>query len=220
MERPPVELVLCDVGGVILSNGWDTASRRRVTGELGMDWDEFSERHAFVVDSFETGGMDLHDYINFTVLHRPRDLTVDDFAELMRAQSLPSPGGLELAADLGASSVGCVTLNNESRPLGDHRITAFGLHRWFDAFFTSGYLGVKKPHTVAYRLAIQVMAVPADRCVFIDDRAMNLEPAAALGIHTVHHVDATSTREALADLGVDLSDPSGPPTGTPRKEPR
>lgn len=212
---PEIRLVMCDVGGVVLTNGWDTDARRKVIDGLDLDWDEFDERHQFIVDSFETGAIGLEHYIRFTVMHRPRDFGLAVFAALMRAQSAPQPGGLELAGDLAACPIRCVTVNNESRPLNDHRIATFGLDRLFDGFFTSGYLGVKKPHGAIYRMVLEVMATQPRHCVFIDDRAMNLEPAASLGVHTIHHSGAANTRRALSDLGIELASPSKAHDGPP-----
>lgn len=197
-----IDVVFSDVGGVVLSNGWDSDARRRVIAEFGLDWDQFDERHDFVVDRFETGRLDLDRYINFVVGQRRDDFRVGDFADAMFTASTPVDGGLELARDLAASDVRLVTLNNESRPLHEYRVDEFGLGEIYEAFFTSAYLGVKKPDDAIYRIALDVMNVRPERAVFIDDRELNLEPAAAMAVHTIHHISPDQTREQLAELGI------------------
>ena len=42
-------------------------------------------------------------------------------------------------------------LNNESGPLNDYRIESFGLAQYFDGFFCSAYLGMRKPDPRIFR---------------------------------------------------------------------
>lgn len=199
-----IDTIFCDVGGVILTNGWDKPARTKVVADFDLDWEEFDERHKFIVDRFETGRCNLDDYLRLTVGHRPRDFSLDAFGAAMSAQSVPLDGGLELVEDLAATNLRLATLNNESRPLNDHRIATFGLASHFELFFSSAYLGVKKPDDAIYRMALEVTAASPQRCVFIDDRQPNLEPAMVLGIHTIHHQSVQQTRQELTSLGVVL----------------
>jgi FMN phosphatase YigB (HAD superfamily) len=43
---------------------------------------------------------------------------------------------------------------------------------------------------------------PAEECCFIDDRALNLECARKLGMHTIEMKNAKQLREDLSKLGV------------------
>ncbi|MPZ53747.1 MAG: HAD-IA family hydrolase [Acidimicrobiia bacterium] len=196
------QVIFCDVGGVVLTNGWDTAARKQVVAEFQLDFEEFEERHQFVVHRFETGRLDLGGYLAQTVGSRDPDFPVSEFGEAMLSVSRPLDGGLELATELATLDMPVVTLNNESRALHNHRVVHFGLDDLFDAFFTSGYLGVKKPDDAIYRMALDVMAADPGRSVFIDDRRINLEAAAAHGMRTIHHTSPEETRAALASLGL------------------
>ena len=49
-----IGVLLFDVGGVMLTNGWDRPSRRRACRHFGLDWEDFADRHEMVVPEFET----------------------------------------------------------------------------------------------------------------------------------------------------------------------
>lgn len=197
-----IDVVFFDVGGVLLTNGWDSQRREEACAAFGLDWAEFEDRHQFVADRFETGHIDLDTYLDRTVFYRDRAFGIDDFAEVMRASSKELPEGMDLVRKLRSHDVVLATLNNESAALNDYRIRQFGLDKLFTAFFSSCYLGAKKPDDSIFRTALSVMAVAPERAVFVDDRDLNLECARRMGIHTVHHVDAETTESQLAEIGL------------------
>ena len=45
-----------DIGGVLLSNGWDRDLRRQAVEHFGLDWEEFEDRHELVAGAFDAGG--------------------------------------------------------------------------------------------------------------------------------------------------------------------
>ena len=196
-----------DLGGVLLTNGWDRRSRRHCVESFGLDYEEFRDRHEFVADAFETGRMSIDAYLDRTVFYREREFTRATFREGMVAESRPFPDSLAVVEELAASGRYLLaTLNNESLELNQARIDRFGLDRYFTAFFSSGFLGVKKPDQAIYRLALQITQRRPQECVFIDDRDLNLECAVSEGMQTVHYDNPTQLRHELAGLGIDLGE--------------
>ena len=193
-----------DIGGVILTNGWDRYSRRAVIDDFGLDWEEFSDRHEFVVDGFETGRLSLDGYLERTIFYRDRDFSPGEFFDAMKDQSKPLPGMAELLTDLAGSGLLMATLNNESADLNEYRINKFSLRETFSVFLSSAWVGMKKPDKDIYQLALRVTMRPPGECVFIDDRELNLQCAAMEGMHTIHHQDASQLRASLAELGIDI----------------
>lgn len=191
-----------DVGGVLLTNGWDRHGRRRAAERFGLDYEEFADRHDFVAHSFETGRMDIHEYLRRTVFHRPRDFTSAEFIAAMKAESEELPGSLELVAELAANGTALATLNNESRMLNDYRIDRFGLRRFFRSFLSSCYVGFKKPEPQLYRLAFAVTQARPDEALFIDDRPLNVECAADEGLAGVHFQSLDQLRRDLSARGI------------------
>ena len=198
-----IKVLLFDVGGVLLSNGWDRASRRLACQRFALDWEDFQDRHDLVSGDFERGKLTIDEYLERTVFYRERPFTRQEFIAFMKAQSEPFPESLALLGDLAASGEYLLaTLNNESRELNEHRIDTFGLRDYFTMFLSSCYLGMRKPNAGIYGVAVDVLQHRPEECVFIDDRELNLECAGRAGIQPIHYQDAQQLRDSLAGLGV------------------
>ncbi|HEV8074763.1 MAG TPA: HAD-IA family hydrolase, partial [Candidatus Acidoferrum sp.] len=96
------------------------------------------------------------------------------------------------------------SINNEPRELNNYRIEAFGLRKELQVFFSSCYLHARKPEEQIFRIALEVSQRPAEECVFVDDRTLNLENPRRLGMHVIHHQNAAQTRSELKVLGVEV----------------
>jgi putative hydrolase of the HAD superfamily len=192
-----------DVGGVLLTNGWDRKTRRYTAERFNLDWDTFEERHELVVADFETGRITLDEYLDRTIFHDPRAFSRDEFKAYLYAQSQPDPEALAVAADLARSHKYLMaTLNNESAELNAWRIQHFHLRDFFVVFFTSCYLGLRKPDPRIYKLAIDLTQREPAECVFIDDRPLNVESALRVGMRAVRFENAAQLRHELAALDV------------------
>jgi len=195
-----------DNGGVILTNGWDRDSRRLAVEKFHLDWEDFEDRHELVLDAFETGAMSLDDYLKRTVFYRPRSFTPDDFKKFMFDQSQPFPDSLAFTGELARSRKYLMAaLNNESLEINEYRIKTFRLRDYFEAFFASCYLGVRKPDAGIYKLALKITQREPGECVLIDDRGLNLECARELGMNTIQYKNLAQLREDLARLGVTVN---------------
>jgi putative hydrolase of the HAD superfamily len=198
-----IRAIFWDVGGVLLTNAWDHTQRAEALKHFGLDEQEFHDRHDMLVAAFECGKITLDEYLDRTVFYRARPFTREAFRDFMFSLSKPFPDVLAFAqslADSGKYFMG--TINNESRELNDYRIEKFGMRRIFRIFFSSCFVGLRKPERDIYRLALETTQIPAAQCVFIDDRALNLECAAKLGMHTIEMKDLNELRADLGKLGV------------------
>jgi putative hydrolase of the HAD superfamily len=192
-----------DLGGVLLTNGWDTGARRRAAETFGLDFPEFQTRHEMLKTAFETGRLSLDHYVNKAVFHRPRPFTAYEFQVFMYSQSQLLGDTLDFVRTLAATGkYRLYTLNNESRELHEHRVKAFGLDQVFRGFLTSCYLGQVKPDEEIYLNALGIAATSREHAVFIDDRSLNVEPATALGLNAYHFQNLEGLREFLKDRGV------------------
>jgi putative hydrolase of the HAD superfamily len=198
-----INAIFFDVGGVFLTNGWPTQSRRLAAETFGLDWEDFEQRHQFVRAALETGRLSLDAYLQATVFFEERPFTKEAFKTFMLEQSKPFPEALALLSELTASGrYFLATLNNESPELNRYRIDRFGLRRYFQAFFSSGFLGVMKPDQAIYRLALDVTQYPPASCLFVDDRSLNLECAADCGMKTILYRDVAQLRQELHQLAI------------------
>lgn len=198
-----ISALFWDVGGVLLTNGWDRHSRERAAKKFGLDWEDFEDRHELVVGRFETGRLSLDRYLERTIFYRDRDFSKDVFKAHMLDQSKPIEGSLQVAARLAkAGKYLMSTLNNESRELNLYRIEHFELRKHFSLFMSSSFLGVKKPEDEMFHLALDLCQRDPEECVFIDDREINLEGADNLGLQTLHFKNAQQLEEDLHNLGL------------------
>jgi putative hydrolase of the HAD superfamily len=200
---PAIRALFWDVGGVLLTNAWDHVERSAALQRFHLDEEEFRKRHEPLVSAFERGQTTLDEYLDRTVFYTARPFTRKEFREYMLSLSQPIPEVLLFAqalSDSGKYFMG--TINNESRELNDYRIEKFGLRKIFCAFFSSCFVGLRKPDAEIYRLAIEVTQIPAEECCFIDDRAGNLESPARLGMRTIQMLGLEQLRGDLAKLGV------------------
>jgi len=198
-----IRAIFWDVGGVLLTNAWDRTERAEALEHFQLDPEEFHARHEMVVSSFERGKITLDEYLDRTVFYRERPFTREMFRDYMFSMSKSFPEVLEFARALAESGKYLMgTLNNESRELNYYRIEKFGLRIVFRLFISSCFVGFRKPERDIYRLALEITQVPAEQCCFIDDRALNLECAAKLGMSTIQMQKLEQLRGDLAKLGV------------------
>jgi putative hydrolase of the HAD superfamily len=198
-----VTALFWDVGGVILSNGWDRAARAEAAKKFGLDWEDFQDRHELASPAFETGQITLDTYLQRTVFYRKRAFTREEFVAFMFAQSQEFPESRAILSALAQTrKYFLATINNEPRELNVRRIEQFNLRREFEAFFSSCFVHIRKPDEAIYRLALEVTQRRPEECLFIDDRALNLECARQMGMRTIHFENAAQLKQDLQVNGV------------------
>jgi putative hydrolase of the HAD superfamily len=200
---PAIHAIFWDVGGVLLTNAWDRTQRICALEHFRLDEEEFHDRHEMLVSSFERGKITLEEYLDRTVFYRNRPFTRDEFKDFMFSLSQPMPEVLRFAqalADSGKYFMG--TINNESRELNLYRIQKCGLQKIFRIFVSSCFVGFRKPERDIYRLALETTQIAPTDCCFIDDRSLNLEMAAKLGMQTIEMQTVEQLQKDLKELGV------------------
>ncbi len=180
--------IFCDLGGVALTNGWDRKERAAAAQQFGMEPNELERRHAAAADDFECGRLPLGRYLESVFLTAPDSAKAESIRAFMQAQSRPYPAALEALARIGRRNPGLLlaTLNNEAAELNQYRIETFRLRDYFRLFFSSCYLGARKPDPRAYQLVLAYTQLPAPACLMLDDREENLAAAGRLGMATWH----------------------------------
>jgi putative hydrolase of the HAD superfamily len=194
-----------DIGGVLLTDGWGHASRRAAAEKFGLDWEEYADRHEKVAHAIETSRLSLDEYLRRTIFHRPRSFGREEFRKFIFAQSQPHAETIEVARQLANSQkYFMATINNEILELNVYRLKTFGLRSIFPVFFSSCFLGIRKPDETIYRLALQVTQRDASECAFIDDREVNLECPREMGLQTVLFESASQLKNALQAIGISV----------------
>ena len=127
-------------------------------------------------------------------------LGVAEYANLIdRMMAGAQPDPVMIAAVRAAKRAG-VRTGLVSNSWGTRRYPRDLLTELFDGIVISGEEGTRKPDSRMYELGAERIGLPPEACVYVDDLPFNLEPAAALGMATVHHVDAGTTVAELERL--------------------
>ena len=200
-----ISTLFWDIGGVILTNGWDRNSRREAAETFKFDWEEFQDRHELSFPAFDSGQISLNEYLDRTLFYRPRAFSREEFTAFMFAQSkeyADTRAVLSAAARSGKYLIG--SINNEPFELNEYRIEAFHLRRDFLVFFSSCYVHSRKPEEHIFRVALEVTQRPPQECVFIDDRPLNLDSPRRLGLRVIHHQNAAQLQSELRSCGVEV----------------
>jgi putative hydrolase of the HAD superfamily len=187
----------------LLSNGWTEVERHRVLAAFDLDFETFEQRHYQVIDAFDYGQISLQTYLDWTVFYTPRPFTPQDFEREVQRIMTPIPETLQIARELkDTGRYFMATLNNEPLEFNDFRIQHFGLPDLFSAFFSSCYLGVRKPQLEVYRKALAISQRRPEESLFIDDFPENIQAARDLGMKAILYVDDTSLRANLVKFGL------------------
>jgi len=202
-KHAPITAIFTDIGGVLLTNGWDRGSRRKAIGYFKLDDEETEERHHLCFDTLEVGKITLDEYFDRVVFYKRRSFTRDEFWKFMCNQSQPLPHMLRLMQQLKKKHrLKIVVISNESRELAEYRIKQFKLDAFVDFFIISSFVHFRKPDADIFRIALDIAQVQPKQVVYLEDRPMFVQVAGTLGIHGIRHLDYNSTRERLAKIGL------------------
>jgi putative hydrolase of the HAD superfamily len=200
---PAIDVVFFDIGGVLGTNGWDREQRAEAIAHFGLGEADFQYRHEELVGALEAGVISLDEYLDVTVFDAPRTFDRQAFKRYMFSLSKPWPDSVATAKAIAQrGDVRLMTLNNEAEELNAYRIEHFGLREIFAAFFSSCWLGARKPTRDIYHRAVGMAQVDPARALMIDDRDQNLAPARALGMRTILFQSAGALRKEIEALGL------------------
>ena len=199
----PVTALFLDIGGVMLTNGWDRKAREAAAKKFGLDLAELNDRHRMTFDTYESGKSSLDDYLTKVVFYEDRSFTLQDFKGFMFDQSTAYPEMIALVRELKTKyGLKIAVVNNEGRELNEHRIRTFKLNEFVDFFISSCFVHFRKPDVDIWRVALDIAQVPLEQVVYIDDRPMFVEVAESLGLRGIAHKKHEETRAKLAAMGL------------------
>jgi len=197
-----ITCVFLDIGGVLLTDGWDHHARRRAAKNFKLDWAEMEYRHNLNFATYEEGKIVLEEYLGRVVFYQKRPFTRAQFRRFMFAQSKPYPQMIELSARLKVRyGLKIAVVSNEARDLNAYRIRKFRLDGFVDAFISSCFVHIRKPDAEIFRLALDIALAPARQVLYIENTPMFVQIAEGLGIRSILHTDYKSTCAKLASFG-------------------
>ena len=201
----PSQAITCiflDIGGVLLTDGWDHLARKRAAKHFNLEWAEMENRHNLNFATYEEGKLKMEEYLNRVVFYQKRPFTRAQFKIFMFAQSKPYPAMIQLFAQLKVRyGLKIAVVSNEARELNAHRIRKFKLDGFVDAFISSCFVHIRKPDEDIFRLALDIAQAPARQVLYIENTPMFVQIAQGLGIRSILHADYKSTCAKLASFG-------------------
>jgi 2-haloacid dehalogenase len=115
---------------------------------------------------------------------------------------------VEMVRELKANGIRTFALSNWSARTFAIARPRFEFLGWLDGIVVSGEVGVTKPDPRIFRALLDRYALDASQTAFVDDRDVNVEAAAALGIRAVQFLDAAGLRDDLRAMGLPLAAPA------------
>ena len=203
MGNSPITTLFLDIGGVLLTNGWDHAARQQAAERFHLDVADIEERHHLTYDTYEAGKLSLDEYLQRVIFCQDRPFSMDDFKSFMLSRSQPYPEMIELIRTLKTRyALKTIAVSNEGREINAYRIHTFQLDRIIDTFVSSCFVHYRKPDLDIYRIALDISQAAPEAVAYIDDRPLFIEVASSLGIHGILHIDYPSTCLKLLELGL------------------
>lgn len=208
-QREIPTTLLLDIGGVLLTNGWDRDMRKKAAQKFNLDLEDMNERHRLTYDTYESGKITLDEYLDRTVFYMERDFSRDQFKNFIYAQSREYPEMIGFVRMLKANhklKVGVIS--NEGRELVEYRITKSKLREFVDFFVCSCFVQIRKPDMEIFRIALDIGQASPEESLYIDDRAMFVDVARRLGVRGICHTSPEETISLLGSLGLGQSGPN------------
>jgi putative hydrolase of the HAD superfamily len=207
-KAPAITCLFVDIGGVLLTNGWDHHARRRAVAKFKLDWAEMEERHRLTFEIHEEGKLTFEQYLSLVVFYEKRPFTRAQFRRFMCEQSKPCPDMIGMMAQLKARhGLKIAVVSNESLELNAYRIRTFRLDSFVDTFISSCFVHLRKPDVNIFRLALDITHTQPHQVLYIENTPMFVDIAEGLGIRSILHTDYESTHAQLAAFGLEQGDP-------------
>ena len=198
-----IKVLFIDVGGVLLTNGWDHVSRKLACKKFKLDFDPFENLHHLTFDPFERGKITLDDYLDRVVFTKKRNFTRSAFKQFIFSQSKPYEKMIDLIVYLKAKyQLKTVVVSNEGREINAYRIKKFKLTHFIDFFVTSTFVHLLKPDLDIFKMALDLSQAQVEDVFYIENTPMYIDVAKTLGIRGICHKDYETTRLALQKHGL------------------
>jgi putative hydrolase of the HAD superfamily len=201
----PIQAVLWDFGGVILSSPFEAFNTYEA--QKGLPTDLIRRVNS------------TNPHTNAWALLERNDISPQEFDQLFATESEALghrvPGADVLALLSGdvrprmvqaldtvkaaGFKIACLTNNvvSTEEPATERQAQVRTIMHKFDHVVESSKVGCRKPEPRFYEIACELLNVSPNECVFLDDLGINLKPAAAMGMRTIKVVNPD---DALAEL--------------------
>lgn len=196
-----IKILFLDIGGVLLSDGWNHTSRMAAIEKFGLEPIQFQKDHSVAFPLFENGKLSLDQYLESVIFNVDRNFTKEEFSDFMFSRTSQLPDFLPWLINWKKqTSIKIFAINNEGKEFNDFRIKKFNLHECFDAFISSCEVGFSKPDPSIFKLALGIAQIEPVDCIYFDDRAIHVAIAKQMGLNAHVHESFEKSKRILESI--------------------
>ncbi|MBB2145062.1 HAD-IA family hydrolase [Pedobacter sp. LMG 31464] len=196
-----IKLLFLDIGGVLLSDGWNHTARMQAVEKFGLEPIQFQKDHAVAFPLFENGKLSLDQYLDSVIFNIDCPFSKEEFKQFMFSKSEQLPHFLPWLIEWKKkNNIKIFSINNEGKEFNDYRIKKFGLHECFDAFISSCEVGFSKPDPSIFKLALGIAQEEPQNCLYFDDRAIHVAIAKQMGFNAHVHKSFEQSKLILESI--------------------
>lgn len=195
------KILFLDIGGVLLSDGWNHAARIEAIEKFKLEPIQFQKDHSVAFPLFENGKLNLDQYLESVIFNVDRNFTKKEFSDFMFSRTSQLPDFLPWLINWKKEKdIKIFSINNEGKEFNDYRIKHFKLHDCFDAFISSCEVGFSKPDPSIFKLALGIAQEEAQHCLYFDDRAIHVAIAKQMGLNAHIHESFEKSKKILESI--------------------
>lgn len=202
-EENHISTLFLDIGGVLLTDGWDRNSRQEAAKIFQLSHDDMEERHHLNFETYELGKMSMDEYLDRVIFYQDQNFSADQFKTFMFQQSRSYPEMIELIIHLKKKyNLKIAAISNEGWEFNAYRIKKFKLNAFIDFFISSSIVNLRKPDADIFQLALNIAQVNAVESIYVDNQPMFVKIAEGFGMKGICHRDQDSTESKLQAFGL------------------
>lgn len=201
MQSQRITTLFLDIGGVLMTNGWDRHLRERAVQRFDLGLEDFEHRHKEYYNLLEIDAITLDQYLKKVVFWKKREFSLEQFKEFIYQSTELYPDMINWVKKIKDKfQLKVAIISNEGRELSAYRIQLGNLKEIADFFFISCYVHLQKPDPIIYLMALDIAQVLKDQVFYIDDRKNLIEAAEKVGIRGVVHQSVQQTNQKLLEI--------------------
>lgn len=197
-----IKAIIFDVGGVIYPNRLDLV-REGVEG-IGLEYEEFKRCFDVHWDDYKIGRIKKEEFWAKTLTYLGRNPSKENIYEISEIQKRvwqePDKSMIKLITNLrNKYTVLCLTnICDEYAEV----IERDNIQQFFSKVYMSHRLEMKKPDTKIYLHVLDDNNLKPEEAVFIDDKPINIESAARLGIQAIRFTGRIHLKQRLKEMEI------------------
>lgn len=209
MERSSIELIIFDLGNVILPfNHCQIAEK---LSRFSINHEEPKEIFSFLFDiekgavnPYETGKISTLEFFESIKRSLKLSISFDEFKPIWNDIFWEDNGVSKIIYALKGKKR--LFLLSNTNPLHfDYILSRFPVIRVFDRWILSYEVGFKKPAIEIFETAMKYSLTEPQNIIFIDDVKSHVDVASSLGMKAIHFESANQLRKELKNCIPDIS---------------